>query len=322
MATDRTNILCILKILEEYSDAEHMMTASDIIKKYQAQYDAKLDRRTVYSAIDSLNEIGYDISTFEENGKGYFLRERVFEPAEVKLLIDAAHSFAYISPNQTKELITKLRGLLNVYDRQKTNSAMIVNPNKKSLNQQVVLNTDILGEAISEKKKVSFIYMDYGYDKKLKPRRKEPYIVNPYGLICENEQYYLVCIYQGHEDPSLYRVDMMKDIEVLEADIDLSSKDANLDSVKKITYAHAGKPETIRLKCDKKALRYVIEKFGSDVKIIENKKGDGGFEAVFTASPEGITYWALQYLQHVEVLAPKSLRKAVIEAVKDNKYGV
>jgi len=321
MAADRANTLCILNILKDYSDENHIMTSTDIINRFSIQFDNKIDRRTVYSAIDALVDLGYDISTHEENGKGYFLREREFEAAEVRLLMDAVHSFEYISQRQTTDLLDKLKKLLNVYERSGVSSAMMVNPNKKSMNQQVILNIDILADAISDHKKVSFTYMDYDYDKKLKPRRQESYIVNPYAMICENEHYYLVCIYQGQKDPGLYRIDMMKDIVIMEENVELSSREANLDSVKKITYAHAGKPETIRLKCDKMALRYVIEKFGSDITIIENKNGDGGFEAVFSAAPEGIAYWALQYLQHVEVISPKSLRERVINAIASNKYG-
>jgi len=210
---------------------------------------------------------------------------------------------------------------MSIYEQQKIGSALMVNPNKKSSNPQVIHNIDILGSAITERKKISFTYMDYDYDKKLVPRRDEPYIVNPYAMICENEHYYLVCLYEGHSDPSLYRIDMMKDIRIKKDRIALSGREANLDSVKKITYAHAGVPETIRLKCDKIALRYVIEKFGSDVTIIKDREGDG-FEAVFSASPQGIVYWALQYLQYVEVISPKDLRDKVIEAVKSNKYGI
>lgn len=318
---NRANTLRVLDILREYSDDQHIMTSTDIINVFQKQYGAKIDRRTVYSSIETLIECGFDVSDYEDNEKGYYLRGREFDPAEVRLLVDAVNSFEYISQTQTAALLDKLKKLLNSYERQNVSSALMVNPNKKSSNQQVLLNIDVLGQAISEKKKVSFTYMRYNFSKKLEPRRGEPYTVNPYAMICENEHYYLVCLYEGRNDPSLYRIDLMKNIKVKKESIDLSSKEANLDSVKKITYAHAGKPETVRLRGDKIALGYVIEKFGSDVTIIPDKDGEG-FEAAFTASPEGILYWALQYVQHVEVLYPKSLRDEVIKALESNKYGV
>lgn len=68
-----------------------------------------VDRRTVYSAIDLLKRLGYDISDYSENGEGYFLREREFETAEVHLLMDAVYSHQAISQAQTQKLIGSSR---------------------------------------------------------------------------------------------------------------------------------------------------------------------------------------------------------------------
>ena len=319
MVTDKANILCILKILQDYTDENHILNAREIQDKMEQLYGKKTDRRTVYSAVEGLIGLGYDISSFEENGKGYFLRERDFDIADVRLLIDAVSGFEFISKKQTEELVKKLQGMLPVHERKKYGPSNILRSDKKSPNSQVFLNIELLDQAINERKKVSFIYTEYNYEKKLQPRRSEPYIANPYAMIAESEHYYLVMIKEGHTEPSFYRIDMMKDLTILDEDISISKQEADLDSIKKVVYAHAGKPEQIRLKCDKEALRYCLERFGFDIMIIPSTDGKT-FEAVFSAPPQGILYWALQQLQHVEVLAPKSLRDQVIEAIKANKY--
>jgi len=318
MITDKANMLCILKILQEYSNPDHILSIGDIITKMSQLYDKTVDRRTIYSAIEALSDFGYEISDYSENHKGYYLYEREFSQAEIRLLADAVYSCDYISQRQTKELLEKLKSFLNTYDRQNFGYTEIIKTEKKSPNQEVFLNIDTLVQAIRDKKKISFTYLDYDYDKKLKPRKDKKYIANPYNLICENSRYYLVLISEGHSEPSFYRVDMMKDISILDQNIDISKRDAGLESVEKVVYAHTGKPELIHLKCSKIALRYVIEEFGNDVEIIEKKDGD--FEAFFRTAPEGLLYWALQYMQCVEVVEPKSLRKAVKEAIKKNKY--
>ena len=316
MLTVKASALCTLLVLRDWSDESHILSMAALREKLSSIYGLELDRRTVYAAIDTLEDAGFDISGFEDNGIGYYLREREFDSAEVRLLIDAVYAFEYISPRQTDELVDKLKKLQSVYERKA--HAPIIRTDKKSPNQQVFLNIEILSEAIEKRKKVSFIYLDYDFDKKLKPRRSERYVVNPYSLICESERYYLVLISSGHSDPSFYRIDMMQDIRILDEPIDISPKDARLDSAKKVVYAHTGEPETIRLLCDKTVLRYVIERFGTDVTIIP--KSQTSFEAVFKAAPEGLIYWALQYLQHVEVLAPESVREAVIAAIRNNRY--
>ena len=319
MLTNKANVICMLKVLEEYSDEDHILSAKDISVKLESLYGLPLDRRTIYSIIETLLELGYDISTYEENGKGYFLRVRDFDSADIRLLIDAVNSFEYISKKQTDELNEKLRKKLSIHERKHFGTSNLVRMDKKSLNSQVFLNIEILDQAISLRKKVSFTYLDYDYDKTLKPRREKPYIANPYFMIVESEHYYLVMILQGKQEPSFYRIDMMQNIEILDNNIDISSKDAQLDTVKKVVYAHAGRPESIRLRCNKKALRYVLERFGHDIMIIPLNDG-AQFEAIFTAPSEGILYWALQQLQDVEVLEPGSLRNKIIGILNDNKY--
>ena len=319
MNTNKANTVCMLKILEEYSDEDHILTAKEISEKFKTLYDMTLDRRTVYSTINTLSDIGYEISNYEENGTGYFLKVRDFDSADIRLLIDAVNSFEYISPKQTRELNEKLKKKLSVHERKKYKMTNLVRMDKKSPNSQVFLNIDILDQAINEGKKIKFTYMDYNYDKKLEARRQEPYIADPYAMIVESEHYYLVMILNGKTDPSFYRIDMMKDIEILSEDITISRKDADLDSISKVVYAHAGRPERIRLKCRKKALRYCLERFGFDIMIIPLNNGDM-FEASFTAPPEGILYWALQQLQDVEVLEPQSLREKIIDIIKNQPY--
>jgi hypothetical protein len=92
MPGNKTNILCILRILQEYSDEDHILPMRGIIAKMKAIYDVSIDRRTVYGMVEALNLLDFDISTYEENGVGYYLRTRIFEPSEVRLLTDRIYS--------------------------------------------------------------------------------------------------------------------------------------------------------------------------------------------------------------------------------------
>ena len=171
MMTDRANAICLLQILKEYSDENHILSMREIIGKLSALYDMELDRRTVYSAIDLLCNLGYDISVYDENKKGYYLRSREFEAAEVRLLMDAVYSFDYIPAKQTQYLIQKLQGFLSVHERKQYKNLTVVRQERKTQNAEVFLNIELLDEAISKKQKVSFTYLEYGLDKQLHPRR-------------------------------------------------------------------------------------------------------------------------------------------------------
>ena len=317
MITDKANMLCILEVLKEYSDEAHIMTMKELREKLEIEYDIKPDRRTIYGAVEALNDLGYDISLYEENGVGYFLREREFDPGEIRLLLDAVYNCSYITPKQTEELLTKIRSFVSVHDRKKYSYTNIVNPEKKSPNPEVFLNIEVLDQAINEKKQIEFTYLKYDETKTLVPRREKKYIANPYAMICENEHYYLVLIMEGHNDLAFYRIDMMKDIEILDKKISISKKDANLDSAKKVVYAYSGEPKQIKLNCDEVGLRYCIEKFGTDIVIVPKEKR---FEILLNAPTEGMLFWALQYMQHIEVISPSELRSDIKKAIKESNY--
>lgn len=147
----------------------------------------------MYSAVALLTNLGYEISTYEENGIGYYLKGRTFDPSEIHLLMDAVCSFSFLPARHSQELMKKLQKQLSVYQRRQHRPLTIVQDEKKTDNRQVFWNIEQLDEAVSAKKQVRFTYMEYGMDKKLHPRREKPYIVNPYGMVYMNEYYYLNC---------------------------------------------------------------------------------------------------------------------------------
>ena len=318
MISAKANALCILKILEEYSDENHVLSINEIIQKMDTLYERKVDRRTVYGAIDTLIEFGYDILTYSDTGEGYCLAENVFSPAEIRLLIDAIFNCEYISARQTSDLLAKLRSFISVYERSDYNYSKVVKTEKKTPNPQIFYNIAALDKAITQKRKIAFTYCDYDYDKKLRPRRDEKDIGSPYVMTCDSGHYYVAAMTLRHPQVTYYRVDMMQDIEVLKEPIEISKRDAGLDTDKKIVYAFAGSPVAIQLHCKKQALRYVIERFGNDVLIQENE--DGSFDAHFSAAPGGVKLWALQNIESAEVVSPASLRREIADIIKGSAY--
>lgn len=317
--TNQANTVCILKILTEYSDAGHILRMQDLIGKMKGLYGLDVDRRTVYSAIDLLKRLGYDISDYSENGEGYFLREREFETAEVHLLMDAVYSHQAISQAQTRKLIGKLQGLLSVHDRQLYRNLTVVKVGRKTENQEVFLSVELLDEAIQQRHQVQFTYLAFGMDKKLHPCREEPYTVSPYQLIFTHEHYYLLCCMAGKKRLSLYRVDLMRAVAPTDAAVEGELTEKELLAAENSTfYAWYGAVETVELRCKKHCLGDVIDKFGPSVRLVPETAET--FLSYVSAVPAGVKFWALQYLPHVEVLCPDWLRQAVIAAIRKNPY--
>lgn len=315
MLSSKTNILCLLEILKRYSDEQHILSAEDIRKKMKSEYDMEIGRRAVYSNISLLCDFGYDISVYEDNGKGYYLREREFEPSEIHLLADAVYSSSFIPEKATRDLIKKLQSTQSSYFSKRIKSMTFIKPEVKSANKELFLSIEILDDAISEGVTVKFDYLRYDINKKLIPRSDAKYCVSPYAVVWANEKYYLICYYGKYKSISHFRIDKIKNIELqserIKPPIDGFSP---YEYAKSSIYMYGSEVQRIELLCDKKILDDVIDKFGKDIHISEC--GQNSFKAVVHATTAGIRFWALQYLQHCEVIYPSTLRNEISEIIK------
>lgn len=317
MLTEKAIAICLLEVLREYSDFNHILSMSEIIGKIRNIYGLTPDRRTVYSALDILVELGYDISFYKENGKGYYLIDKLLEPSEAHLLSDAVCTFPFISERQTSELIKKIHSLLSVHERRQIKNLTVIRADQKTANKSVFYNIEILDEAIERKRKVTFDYYEYGTDKQLHKRREKKYKVNPYGMVYANEHYYLVCIMSRQQNVSMYRIDRIQNIEI--TDIALDENNIEPQSiVRNAVYAHTGEAVDVEMLIEPKVLSDVIDRFGTDLVLYETE--DGRIKVRIKATAMGMKYWALQYLESVEVVGPADLREEVITMLKNNYY--
>ena len=99
------NIL-ILEILKEYTDEEHCLTQQAILGILNSKYAMEYDRRTVKANIESLKDLGYAI---QHTSSGYYLSEREFDDAELRMLIDSVLFNKSLSHTQADRLIKKLK---------------------------------------------------------------------------------------------------------------------------------------------------------------------------------------------------------------------
>lgn len=195
--------MLILEILKEYSDQDHHLTQQEIIKLLQLNYGMECDRRSVKANILSLKELGYEISMDD----GYYLMERDFEDAELRMLIDAVLFSNSMTTKQAKTIIEKLKKQSNRYFTAKVSHVSNLPELHHGDNTQLLYVLDTINDAISERKKIIFIYNNYGTDFKLHPKRKEPYVVNPYQMVANNGRYYLIGNYDKYDDIAHFRLD-------------------------------------------------------------------------------------------------------------------
>lgn len=99
--------LYLMQIMMEETDEEHILNAADLTRILKQKYDIDIDRRTIYSDVEVMERFGINIVQVKGKKSGYYVAERDFEMAELKLLVDAVQG----SKKKSRELIGKLEGL-------------------------------------------------------------------------------------------------------------------------------------------------------------------------------------------------------------------
>ena len=319
-------IFNILDILKRKTDSSHRLLIKDIVAILAVDYTMTCDRKAVSRNLTDLMEFGYSI----ENDKGYYYNHD-FEDSELRLLIDSLLFSKHIPYNQCKELIEKLKGLTSEHFEARVKHIRNL-PENLPENKQLFLTIEVLDEAISTGKQVSFLYNTCGTDKKLHPRLDETgkirrYIINPYQIVATNGHYYLICNYDKYPNVSNYRLDLITEIELLETnvkDTKLVKGLANgLDLPKHMAehiYMFSGESVRTKFRANKDILNDIIDWFGKDVKFSNETAKE--CDVTVNVNANAMFCWALQYGMHIEVLEPVELRKKVKDAIAemDRKY--
>lgn len=142
---------------------------------------------------------------------------REFELAEVKLLIDAIQSSKFITQTKSRELITKIKSFVSEHQAKQLQRQVYINDRVKTMNESVYYNVDDIHTAINQNKKIRFKYFKWDINKKLVPRHNgDWFIVSPWALTWDDENYYMVAFDDWDSKIKHYRVDKMMYISIEE----------------------------------------------------------------------------------------------------------
>ena len=204
-------------------------------------------------------------------------------------------------------------------------------------------NLLIIQQAIDKGVKISFRFNGYDRDRNLVPVRPEKDIVSPYYCVADRGRYYLLACKDGKTAVSIWRIDLMRELERLGPSNRVLAKE-EVEGLppewdEKFPLSHLGmsfdRPISIKLRIvnpwrDKDGgtwtnYTFLVDWFGDSFEYeqTETEPPYGDIVRV-TCSPWGMVNWALQYSDRVEVLEPQSVRERVAEKIKtlNQKYGV
>lgn len=317
-------LLRIWQILLKHSDYDHPMTQEDIIKYLDKEYGIQMERKAVGRNIADLRDAGIDIGSCRA---GSYIESREFEDSELKLLIDGVLQSKYITARHSKDLIEKLCGLSNKYFRLHVKNVYSVNDWSKTDNQSLFYNIDVVDEAIANGKQVQYDYNKYGIDVKL--HKSSFQRVSPYQLILHNQRYYLMGYSDYWGNMIFHRLDRISNIRIYDKPAtpitSVKGYENGIDYkqlVSAMPYMYTDTPERIEFIADEYIVDQIVDWFGKNIKMSTLPDNEKKVKVELIASPNAMEHWALQYLNHVEVTKPESLRKRLKDDLENalNKY--
>ena len=307
--------LFILKYLIEQSDESHLVTIANI-NEYLRQHDLDANRETISDCIKELQEVGYDILCVRSTQNQYYMRERTFSLAEVKLLVDAVQSSRFISEEQSLELISKLADLVGSHKGEILKRHLYIESRAKTDNVGIMECVNMIHQAIIENKQIKFKYYEYNASKEKVLRYDGyTYTFSPCALVWNNDMYYVVGAYKDKEDFSKFRVDRMCELEMTEEQgTDIREYLDMSDFFEREFSMMNGETCEVGLLCENKLMGSIVDKFGIDVKTEIVDKDH--FKATVDVNLSGNFYgWVFASRGKMEILAPEWVKSEFQDAV-------
>ena len=83
----KTKLLALLHIFEQKTDENHLLNVPQLVELLEQQ-GILAERKSIYSDIDTLCALGYDIQLRRGRGGGYWMASRAFELSDLGLLVE------------------------------------------------------------------------------------------------------------------------------------------------------------------------------------------------------------------------------------------
>ncbi len=327
-------IINILDILKRYSDENNKLSQKKISDILAQEYNMKVERKTIKRNIMNLIDFGYDIEYTEtiryvKNKDGvkeentvfsdfYLVHE--FSDGELRLLIDSLLFNKYLPAKQCKDMIKKIENMSNENFKSRVRHVQNL-PDNMPRNNQIFYTLEVLDKAIDKGRKVQFTYNEYGTDKKLHPRKKEPYLINPYQMVTFKEKYYLICNVDKYDNLANFRLDRITNIKMLKDKVKPKKQVKGLENglnlqkhMAEHIYMFSGESIRVTFRTKKGLLGELFDWFGKDIFFSDETEDE--VTCSVRVNENAMRKWALQYALHVKILSPQKMVDAVKEDIE------
>ena len=312
--------LYLMRILLDETDEHNALTLQELIERMNSE-GISLERRAIYSDLEALREFGIDVIA-EKRGRNtyYYIGSRDFQIAELKLLVDSVQASRFITERKSRQLIKKLEDLAGKPQAGELNRQVLITGRIKAMNESIYYNVDEINKAINSNSKISFQYFQWDMNREMALKHNgKRYLVSPWGLVFNEENYYLV----DFEDGKIkhYRVDKMLKIKATGEIREGREYYHEEDYTRKCIFGmYGGEVTPVTFQAKNWMVGILIDRFGRDIPIVPINDEEFETRLDIAVSPQ-FYGWLFALGPDIKVTAPGNIVKMVRdygEKVMDN----
>ncbi len=207
-------------------------------------------------------------------------------------------------------------------------------------------------QAIEDGVQIEYQFNGYSHHKKLEPAGRYKRKASPYYIVADNGKYYLLAANERYKSTMILRIDLMTEVLIPERNEttgkkgiqrippgDVAALPQDWDVYYPMKHIHMSYDEPVRIKLRIKSRKepdnprehvtpdytFLYDCFGDNYRYLGVDKEDSDYDIVSVeCSPFGMTNFALQYADRLEVLEPAHIREEIQKKVRllQNKYMV
>lgn len=314
----KARMVVLAQMFYELTDEEHPMTGAQILA-YLSEHEVPANEKTLRGDIKLLQDLGVDIVKVVSRPNLYFWGDRQFEMPELKLLIDAVASSRFITEKKSKELTKKLAGLTSENQRKELRRHLHATNRIKSENEKIYYTVDAINEAISRRRKIAFKYTEYSPQLELVFRNDgEEYVLSPYGLLWNEDFYYVVGWSDKHGNVSVFRVDRIDHPEILDEKAMKRPEGFKLDDYSKPIFDMFEGTERVEVKLEVRndLAKYIVDRFGTKLETQQTSEDRFAVAVEVSLSPTFYA-WVFQFGGGIRILSPKRAVDSIVKMAND-----
>lgn len=315
----KLKILYLLDYLLRCSDESHPVTVAQLIQELHAR-GISAERKSIYDDLEALRTYGIDlVQAGQGRNSAYYVASREFELPELKLLVDSVQSSKFITQKKTMSLIKKIESLTSIYQARELNRQVLVKNRIKTMNESIYYNVDEIHRGIAANRKIRFHYFEYNMEKQRQLRRNgEWYVMSPYALTWDDENYYLVAFDSQAGIIKHFRVDKMTHIGVTQEPRDGQEVYAAMDMglyARQVFGMFSGELTWVRLRFERGLVGAVLDRLGQDVMLVPEDEEHFTVRADVVVSPQFFA-WLCGFGTRAKVLEPEPVVAAMADYVQ------